>query len=100
MDGWDIQFVRRVRWLWKYQNEPKSFPTYTLKLGDTLQLLDSSDVAAWLQSLDIPSETYERPLQDIPQSNLTKDGWVKELETHEIMDYLFPKLSNSNETIK
>jgi len=48
VDGWHLQFVRRVRWLWRYDSsgarnaEPKRFPTYSLKFGDTIQSLDPS----------------------------------------------------------
>lgn len=38
IDGWDLQHVRRVKWLWK---EKEKFPIYSLKLGDPTQRLDS-----------------------------------------------------------
>lgn len=45
IDGWDLNHVRRVRWLWKTTSgSPQRFPTYTLDLGDTTQLL----TAHWL----------------------------------------------------
>src|SRR6266496_91961 len=36
IDGWNLQHVRRVRWLWEGQ---KDFATYDLKWGDTTQEL-------------------------------------------------------------
>lgn len=41
IDGWDLQHVRRIRWLWKYDgNAAKTFPAYTLKFGGTIQELN------------------------------------------------------------
>jgi hypothetical protein len=51
VDGWDLQHVRRVRWLW-IGNEAKSFGTYALKLGDTTQLLNDGVVREWISSLE------------------------------------------------
>jgi hypothetical protein len=31
VDGWDLQHVRRVRWLWQSLSSPKTFDTYALK---------------------------------------------------------------------
>lgn len=73
VDGWDIGHVWRVRWLWKYTDrnsgKPKTFDTYTLKLGDTTQKLDSEEVKSWLKSLDITSNDYDRSLPDLPEEN-------------------------------
>jgi hypothetical protein len=30
VDGWNIQHVRRVRWIWQGGDDPKRFDTYTL----------------------------------------------------------------------
>lgn len=53
VDGWDLQHVRRVSWLWKGLDSPKSFDTYTLKQGDTTQKLDSPVVTDWIESLNL-----------------------------------------------
>jgi hypothetical protein len=42
VDGWDLQHVRRVKWLWKYKGTAETFPAYTMKLGDTVQRLDAT----------------------------------------------------------
>ena len=56
---WNIGHVRRVRWLWDYrkdnEEEPKEFPTWTLKQGNTTQLLTSLEVKSWLETLDVPA---------------------------------------------
>ena len=48
VDGWDLQFVRRVRWLWDYRchdRKPEVFKTYAMKLGDTVQ---KYEMVKWL----------------------------------------------------
>lgn len=62
VQGWDLQHTRRVRWLWKNEQRPKTFPVYTLKFGSSVQHMISAEVFAWLASLDIPPEAYARPL--------------------------------------
>jgi hypothetical protein len=90
IDGWDLQFVRRVRWLWKYSGQPKVFPVYALKWGDTVQQLNSTPVIEWLQSLKVAAADYSRGLVSLPDS--CRDGeslLITAIE--EIGDYLFDK---------
>lgn len=81
VDGWDLQHVRRVRWLWK---QPKNFSTYDLKLGDTVQQLTSALVLDWVASLDFSDAEMARDLANLPQSN-----GVKYDTTETIAEYLF-----------
>ena len=80
--GWDLSHVRRVNWLWKGVSEPRKFETYTLKLGDTSQLLTSQPVKDWLATLELSVGGHEAALRDLPQpdSKTTLD---------EISEYLF-----------
>jgi hypothetical protein len=52
VDGWDLQHTWRVAWIWKDENGPKQFPTYTLNFGATTQRLERSEkterLFAWL----------------------------------------------------
>lgn len=70
VDGWDIQHVRRVRWLWHSLANPKQFDTYTLKQGDTTQRLDSQVVEDWLRELDIDNAGLNRELAALPDDNV------------------------------
>lgn len=63
IDGWDLQHVRRVRWLWVGK---KQFDTYALKFGDTTQLLNDGPVTEWLSSLDISQDTCSRQIAKLP----------------------------------
>lgn len=84
VDGWDLQHIRRVRWLWTNASSPKEFDTYALKLGDTTQPLASGGaVEDWLKTLNVPSEALTRPLVELPEA--------KKNETciAEISEYLF-----------
>lgn len=60
--GWDLQHYRRVRWLWKADPHPKTFPAYSLKFGSSVQYMISPVVTEWLASLNIPDDAYERKL--------------------------------------
>ena len=81
VDGWNLQHVRRVKWLWK---KTKNFPTFSLKLGDTVQKLTSQSVLDWIASLDFPSNEVERPLVELPQSHGTNSDTAEM-----IAEYLF-----------
>ncbi|MCK5716794.1 MAG: hypothetical protein KAH77_04835 [Thiomargarita sp.] len=79
IDGWDLQHVRRVKWFWK---EVKRFKTYTLKLGDTTQKLDSSEVINWLDTL--PKYNSDMELVKLPNI-------VDDVSFSDISEYLFDK---------
>lgn len=54
VDLWDIQHVRRIKWIWKNLKNPEVFPTYTFNLGDTTQrleqkMLQSSKLSNWVK---------------------------------------------------
>jgi hypothetical protein len=68
IDGWDLQHVRRVRWVWKYNGKAQQFDTYSLKLGDTTQKLDSPKVVDWIKSLSISDEGFNKELVALPGS--------------------------------
>ncbi len=69
IDGWDLQHVRRVRWLWKCEKNPKTFGAFGLKFGDTIQKLTSLPVLAWIESLEIPNEQSNMSLVPLPSSS-------------------------------
>jgi hypothetical protein len=89
VDGWDLQHVRRVKWLWKYDGTPQHFDTYTLKLGDTVQVMDAQLVMDWLTGLAIEQSAIDRPLAELPSPSKDSD-W----ET--ISEYLFDQGVSSN----
>jgi hypothetical protein len=66
VDGWELQHVRRVRWLWLGEKEAKEFTTYALKMGDTTQTLNEGPVQEWLASLNVPGAAWQRPLTQLP----------------------------------
>ena len=66
VDGWDIEHVRRVRWQWVAQGSPKTFDSYTMKLGDTTQKLTSPEVKKWLEVLVPNVIDQEKALPEIP----------------------------------
>ncbi len=90
VDGWDLHHVRRVRWLWKAPQDPrypKRFDTYTMKLGDTVQSLDSQVVLDWITQLEISPSEFNRKLENLPPSN--EDPHPGTVTIDEISDYLF-----------
>ena len=90
IDGWDLGHVRRVRWYWKYKNEPKYFPTHTLKFGDTTQELNKSKshlVIEWMESLHV-SDIVDKPkLKDFANTI----NHARNINFNEISDFLFDK---------
>ncbi|WP_221931809.1 hypothetical protein [Thalassomonas sp. M1454] len=67
IDGWDLQQIRRVQWLWTNIDAPKKFETYALKQGDTTQQLTSPQVLDWVDGLELDFDTPTN-LPDIPTS--------------------------------
>jgi len=86
VDGWDLQHVRRVRWLWNGLANPKTFNTYDLKQGDTTQRLNEGAVAQWIATLPVTDEVLSTPLVNLPTGKSSK-----ELSIEEISEFLFDK---------
>jgi len=93
VDGWDLQHVRRVKWIKTY-DDPKRFDTYTLKQGETTQKLNhdtSKDLIEWLQNLDVIQEKeYEEP------EKLPDNSYIRNIGTEEISEFLFEHGVDSN----
>jgi hypothetical protein len=90
VDGWDLQHVRRVKWLWDKNKGDgiKKFPTYSLKQGDPTQKLKPI-VIDWIESLNLDYEDKDN-LPDLPSE-------VKEIMTIEsIGEFLFGKGTATN----
>lgn len=85
VDGWNIEHVRRVRWLWHDAQNPKRFETYGLKQGDTTQKLAStSPVHAWLSSLEPSPHLLNQTLPPFPEAN-----FGSKINLEHISEYLF-----------
>jgi len=90
VDGWDLQHVRRVRWLCKYAEQPKHFAAYALKWGDTVQLMESESVAKWLRDeVQVPDEALQRPLTPLPRTG--DEVQPEEVPVDRIGEYLFDR---------
>jgi hypothetical protein len=91
VDGWDLQHVRRVRWLWRYNDKAnkksgkkaKEFAIYTLKQGDTTQLLKEGPVLAWLKSLNLPAKELTRQVKKLPRED------VGDFNIDQLAEFLF-----------
>lgn len=90
VDGWDLQHVRRVKWLWNGLKNPKKFPVYTLKQGDTTQILNSDRVLDWLTNLSIQKNAFERALAELPHTNKSR------VSHEQISEYLYDRGISSN----
>lgn len=89
VDGWDLQHVRRVRWLWNGIDSPKHFETYTLKQGDTTQEMTSEIVKEWVRSLNFKDEELTREIIELP-------GYGKKVLPEDIAEYLYEQGVSSN----
>lgn len=85
VDGWDLQHVRRVRWLWAQPQHPKIFETYTMKLGDTTQMLNEGAVTDWLRSLEIEESRLRGALPELPPPA------VQDISLERVSEFLFDK---------
>ncbi len=68
VDGWDLQHVRRVNWLWSSNvADCAIFDAYTLKLGDTFQELSSPppQLLKWIEELAVDEH---KVLKVLPKS--------------------------------
>jgi len=83
IDGWTLQHVRRVRWLWKGQ---KQFDSYAFKFGDTTQKLNNGVVSEWLSQLVIPDKIFSALLPELPVSTETND-----IPVEAISEFLFDR---------
>lgn len=84
VDGWDLQHVRRVRWLWRSTHESKTFDTYALKQGDTTQKLGDGPVREWLRELVVAPKNSAPALATLPPP-----ATQNEIGVTEISDFLF-----------
>jgi len=89
VDGWNLQHVRRVNWLWNGLEKPKVFDTYTLKQGDTTQKLSSEEVMGWINSLSLNFYKTAK-LKPLPDS----DSETKDFK--DVSDFLFDQGVSSN----
>lgn len=84
IDGWDLQHVRRVKWLWKPENGPKRFDAYAMNQGDTTQRLSNGPVIDWLKTLELSSGCQPiTPVAALPQQE------DREISLPEISSFLF-----------
>ena len=91
VDGWDLQFVRLVRWLWDYRchGKPEVFKTYAMKLGDTVQQLsEESPVREWIGKLEVAQCKQERDPVDLPPSGQNR---LPQVEISKVANHLFDK---------
>ena len=89
VDGWDLQFLRRVRWVWRSdvdgeQGRPQRFAVYTLRFGATVQEMTSNVVMTWLRGLVVEDGRFCRAIRPLPGHEE-----VKHVEVGEIGEYLF-----------
>jgi hypothetical protein len=83
IDGWDLQHVRRVRWIWQGD---RKFNAYDLKWGDTTQKLSPGPVWEWALSLSIAEGRRTRSLEILPPSREQRD-----IPFEHISEFLFDR---------
>jgi hypothetical protein len=89
VDGWDIQHVRRVKWLHDLYQTPKEFGTYTLKQGDTTQKIESAEINDWLSEPIGDYDSLSRSLVDLPSNLVGSDDVKIDVDILDVSDYLF-----------
>jgi hypothetical protein len=86
IDGWDLQHLRRVHWLWFNADEGQQFDAYALKWGDTTQELspEPGPVRQWLSSLNVNDESVDVALPPLPASDEDREAKIEQ-----VSEYLF-----------
>lgn len=87
VDGWDLQHVRRVRWLWKAEtSEGNRFDEGVLRWGASVQKASSPVLNEFLDGLNLRSSS--RKLVSLPPSCV--DGMkIAPVEIEEVISSLF-----------
>ncbi len=85
IDGWNLNHCRRVQWFWKGKKTPKQFDAYTMKLGDSVQLLNSPPIEEWVRTLSIDQETLKRDPVKLPDPSNEIDDF------QEVWNFLYDK---------
>lgn len=69
IDGWDLQHVRRVRWL---PNTAEKFPPRTLgRQVDKFARVNVSAIREWVRKLNISEELWDRHLLELPEGSIS-----------------------------
>jgi hypothetical protein len=84
VDGWDLEHVRRIKWLW-VGKKPKEFDAYAIKWGDTTQRLNPGQVWDWLTTLKVDEAAAAEP------SALPSESDAGAIEFDQISDFLFDR---------
>ncbi len=90
IDGWGLEHIRRVRWIWKCpvingKPQPKTFTTSALKWGDTTQEVTSDEVKKWIEDdITVTNQDLNRPIIELPKPS-------QEIPIDKISEYLFDK---------
>lgn len=87
VDGWDLQHIRRVHWVWRNgkDSDHPLLKAWDLKQGDTTQLLRlSGPVYEWLKELDLDEDV---PLSLPPLPLNTKNI----VSVQDVSEYLFDR---------
>lgn len=79
VDGWDLEHVRRVRWIWSDLKNPKGFPAYSMKFGDTTQRLRDGEVHEWVRSLDVDLGHGDTGLPELPEVLADNDASIESI---------------------
>lgn len=94
VDGWDLQHVRRVCWLWSSE-QPKEFRNNEIKWGDTTQIMDSPVIRQWIDSLNLEEPSADKiALAELPQEDSDD---VPSIES--ISEFLYDKGMSNNSIV-
>lgn len=92
VDGWDLQHVRRVRWLWRYDQTadkiPMDFPGANMR--GTISRINSEEISAWIENLNFNDTQMNRHLVKLPDS-CSSEMSFEEVNIQTVADYLFDK---------
>lgn len=90
VDGWDLQHVRRVRWLWRYDQTPDKLPMdFTgANMSGTINRINSEEILERIRNLKFNDRQMNRPLVELPDS-CSSEKTLEEVNIQTIANYLF-----------
>ena len=90
VDGWDLQHVRRVRWLWRYDQTSDKIPMdFTgANMSGTISRINSKKILERIRNLRFNDSQMNRPLVELPDS-CSSEKTLEEVNIQTIANYLF-----------
>lgn len=90
IDGWDLQHVRRVKWIINYLDKGKPQDQYKLNRGLTLQKVTNNKLIDWLKDVNVATKILKKPIKSLPKTCIDNQP-ATQIDIENIGNYLFER---------